>query len=114
MLAARLAGLLSLLDPAEALEVMMLHSVASNLTKGGLIQNWPFCEPHHSASMAALVGGGLRAKTGEISLENHGVLFIDELAEFSRIVLDLLRQSLEPGSVVVACANHHVTCLARF
>jgi len=67
MLAARLAGLLPPLNPAEALEVTMLHSVAGNLTEGGLIQNRPFREPHHSASMAALVGGGLRAKPGEIS-----------------------------------------------
>ncbi len=114
MLAARLAGLLPPLNPAEALEATMLHSVAGNLTEGGLIQNRPFREPHHSASMAALVGGGLRAKPGEISLANHGVLFLDELAEFSRVVLDSLRQPLETGSVVVARANHHVTYPVRF
>ena len=113
-LAARLAGLLPPLNPAEALEVTMLHSVAGNSTEGGLIQNRPFREPHHSASMAALVGGGLRAKPGEISLANHGVLFLDELAEFSRVVLGSLRQPLETGSVVVARANHHVTYPARF
>ena len=92
----------------------MLHSVSGNLAEGGLIQNRPFCEPHHSASMAALVGGGLRAKPGEISLANHGALFLDELAEFSRFVLDSLRQPLETGSVVVARANHHVSYPARF
>ena len=113
MLAARLAGLLPPLSPAEALEVTMLHSVVGNLAEGGLIRNRPFREPHHSASMAALVGGGLGAKPGEISLANHGVLFLDELAEFSRIVLDSLRQLLETGSVVVARANHHVTYPAR-
>jgi magnesium chelatase family protein len=94
MLAERLAGLLPPLSPAKAFEVTMLHSIAGNLTEGGLIQNRPFREPHHSASMAALVGGGLRAKPGEISLANHGVLFLDELAEFSRLVLDSLRQPL--------------------
>lgn len=92
----------------------MLHSVAGNLTEGGLIQNWPFREPHHSAFMAALVGGGLLAKLGEISLANHGVLLLDELAEFSRVVLDSLRQPFETGSVVVARANHYVTYPARF
>jgi magnesium chelatase family protein len=92
----------------------MLHSVAGNLAEGGLIQNRPFREPHHSASMAALVGGGLRSKSGEISLANHGFLFLDELAEFSRFVLDSLCQPLETGSVVVARANHHVTYPARF
>ena len=91
----------------------MLHSVAGNLTEGGLIQNSPFREPHHSASMGALVGGGLRAKPGEISSANHRVLFLDELAEFSRVVLDPLRQPLETGLVVVARANHHVTYPAR-
>jgi magnesium chelatase family protein len=114
MLAARLAGPLPPLSPAEALEVTMLHSVDGNLTEGGLIQNRPFREPHHSASMVALVGGGLRATPGEISMANHGVLFLDELAEFSRVVLDSLRQPLKTGSVVVARANHHVTYPARF
>jgi magnesium chelatase family protein len=92
----------------------MMHSVAGHLGDGGLIQNRPFREPHHSASMAALVGGGLRARPGEISLSHHGVLFLDELAEFSRVALDSLRQPLETGSVVVARANHHVTYPARF
>lgn len=92
----------------------MLHSVAGQLSAGGLIQQRPFREPHHSASMAALVGGGARAKPGEISLAHNGVLFLDELAEFSRPVLDALRQPLETGQVVVARANHHVTYPARF
>jgi magnesium chelatase family protein len=114
MPASRLAGLLLLLSLAEVLEVTMLHSVAGNLTEGGLIQNQPFREPHHFASMAALIGGGLCAKASEISLANHGVLFLDKLAEFSRVVLNPLRQPLETGSVVVARANHHVTYPARF
>jgi magnesium chelatase family protein len=114
MLAARLPGLLPALDAREALEVTMLHSVAGQLSAGGLIQQRPFREPHHSASMAALVGGGARAKPGEISLAHNGVLFLDELAEFSRPVLDALRQPLETGQVVVARANRHVTYPARF
>ena len=114
MRASRLAGLLLLLSLAEVPEVTMLHSVAGNLTEGGLIQNQPFREPHHFALMAALVGGGLCAKASEIPLANHGVLFLDKLAEFSRFVLDSLRQPLETGSGVVARANHHITYLARF
>jgi len=114
MLAARLAGLLPPLSAAEALQVTMLHSVAGQLADGGLIQDRPFREPHHSASMAALVGGGPRAWPGEISLAHNGVLFLDELAEFSRPVLDSLRQPLETGQVVVARANHNVTYPARF
>ena len=114
MLAARLAGLLPALSAAEALQVTMLHSVAGRLVDGGLIQARPFREPHHSASMAALVGGGPRARPGEISLAHNGVLFLDELAEFARPVLDSLRQPLETGQIVVARANHNVTYPARF
>ena len=114
MLAARLPGLLPPLTPREALDVTMLHSVAGTLPAGGLIQTRPFRDPHHSASMAALVGGGARARPGEISLAHGGVLFLDELAEFAKPVLDALRQPLETGQVVVARANHHVTYPARF
>ena len=114
MLAARLPGLLPPLSPREALDVTMLHSVAGTLPAGGLIQTRPFRDPHHSASMAALVGGGARARPGEISLAHGGVLFLDELAEFTKPVLDALRQPLETGHVVVARANHHVTYPARF
>jgi magnesium chelatase family protein len=114
MLAARLAGLLPPLTPSEALDVTMLHSVAGKLRNGGLIQTRPFRAPHYSASMAALVGGGMRAAPGEISLAHHGVLFLDELAEFTRPALDSLRQPLETAEVVVARANHHVTYPANF
>ena len=114
MLAARLPGLLPPLTPEQALQVTMIHSIAGQLSEGGLIKDRPFREPHHSASMAALVGGGQRAKPGEISLAHHGVLFLDELAEFSRVVLDSLRQPLETGRVVVARANNNYTYPAAF
>ena len=114
MLAARLPGLLPPLSPREALDVTMLHSIAGQLPAGGLIQTRPYRDPHHSASMAALVGGGARARPGEISLSHHEVLFLDELAEFSKSVLDALRQPLETGNIVVARANHHVTYPAEF
>ena len=102
MLAARLPGLLPDLSLREALDVTMLHSIAGQLPAGGLIQTRPYRDPHHSASMAALVGGGARAKPGEISLAHRGVLFLDELAEFAKPVLDALRQPLETGSIVAA------------
>jgi magnesium chelatase family protein len=113
MLAQRLPGLLPPLAAEELLEVSMLHSVAGLLERGRLTSNRPFRAPHHSASMAALVGGGLRAKPGEISLAHHGVLFLDELPEFSQQALDALRQPLESGQVLIARANHHVTYPAR-
>ncbi|MEZ5957657.1 MAG: YifB family Mg chelatase-like AAA ATPase [Hyphomonadaceae bacterium] len=113
MLAQRLPGLLPPLLPEELLEVSMLHSVAGLLERGRLTRTRPFRAPHHSASMAALVGGGLRAKPGEISLAHQGVLFLDELPEFSSQALDALRQPLETGQVLIARANHHVTYPAR-
>jgi magnesium chelatase family protein len=113
MLAQRLPGLLPPLSSEELLEVSMLHSVAGLLERGRLTRTRPFRAPHHSASMAALVGGGLRAKPGEISLSHHGVLFLDELPEFSQQALDALRQPLETGQVLIARANHHVTYPAR-
>jgi magnesium chelatase family protein len=113
MLAARLPGLLPPLDPAEALEVSMVHSIAGNLVDGRLMRRRPFRDPHHSASLAALTGGGLRAKPGEVSLAHLGVLFLDELPEFQRPALEALRQPLETGRVSVARANAHVTYPAR-
>ena len=114
MMAARLPGLLPPLSPAELLETSMVHSVAGLIAKGELTRARPFRTPHHSASMAALTGGGLRVKPGEVSLAHNGVLFLDELPEFSAQALDSLRQPLETGEVVVARANAHVRYPARF
>jgi len=114
MLAQRLPGLLPPLAPAEMLDVSMVRSVAGLLEEGRLTRERPFRAPHHSASMAAMVGGGVRAKPGEASLAHHGVLFLDELPEFSPQVLDSLRQPLETGDVLIARANHHVRYPARF
>jgi magnesium chelatase family protein len=113
LLAACLPGILPPLDAGEALEVSMVQSVAGTLTEGRLTRARPFRNPHHSASMAALTGGGLRVKPGEVSLAHLGVLFLDELPEFQRAVLDSLRQPLESGTVSVARANAHVTFPAR-
>jgi magnesium chelatase family protein len=114
MLAARLPGLLPPLDPVEALEVSMIHSVAGQLDGGKITRTRPFRDPHHSASLPALIGGGLRARPGEVSLAHLGVLFLDELPEFNRQALESLRQPVEAGRAVVARANHHVTYPARF
>jgi magnesium chelatase family protein len=114
MLAARLPSILPPLSPAELLEVSMIASVAGELDGGALTNRRPFRAPHHSASMAALVGGGLRAKPGEISLAHNGVLFLDELPEFDGRVLDSLRQPLETGEVAISRANHRVTYPSRF
>ena len=113
LLAACLPGILPDLTPAEALEVSMVASVAGELRDGRMVRARPFRSPHHSASMAALVGGGLKVRPGEVSLAHLGVLFLDELPEFTRNVLDSLRQPLETGTVSVARANAHVTFPAR-
>ncbi len=114
MLAQRMPGLLPPLDARELLETSMVHSVAGLLARGRLSRVRPFRAPHHSASMAALVGGGARAKPGEASLATNGVLFLDELPEFSPQALDSLRQPLETGDITVARAARHVTYPARF
>lgn len=113
LLAACLPGILPELTPAEALEVSMVASVAGALEDGRISRARPFRAPHHSASMAALTGGGLKVRPGEVSLAHLGVLFLDELPEFQRAVLDSLRQPLEAGQVTVARANAHVTFPAR-
>ncbi len=114
MLAQRLPGILPPLTPAEALEVSMIHSVAGLLADGRINQARPFRDPHHSATLPALVGGGTGAKPGEVSLAHRGVLFLDELPEFQRAALEALRQPIETGCAVIARANHHVTYPARF
>lgn len=114
MLAARLPGILPPLSAAEALETSMIHSLAGLLTEGGISRERPFREPHHTASMAAIIGGGRGAKPGEISLAHNGVLFLDEFPEFPRMVLDTLRQPIETGSVMVARANAHIRYPCRF
>lgn len=114
LLASCLPSILPPLAPEEALEVSMVASVAGTLEQGRLSRVRPFRSPHHSASMAALVGGGLKVKPGEVSLAHLGVLFLDELPEFQRAVLDSLRQPIEAGEVSVARANAHVTFPARF
>ncbi|MBM9595262.1 YifB family Mg chelatase-like AAA ATPase [Roseitranquillus sediminis] len=114
MLAARLPGLLPPLSAAEALETSMIHSLAGQLEAGGISRTRPFCEPHHTASMAAIIGGGKGAKPGQISLAHNGVLFMDEFPEFSRQVLETLRQPIETGEVVVARAAAHIRYPCRF
>lgn len=114
MLAARLPGILPPLTARELLDVSMVHSVAGLLERGQLSGTRPFREPHHSASMAAMVGGGMKAKPGEASLAHRGVLFLDELPEFTPQVLDSLRQPLETGEITVARANAHIKYPARF
>ncbi|GAA3844565.1 YifB family Mg chelatase-like AAA ATPase [[Pseudomonas] carboxydohydrogena] len=114
MLAARLPSILPPLSPSELLEISMIASVAGQIDGGALTSKRPFRAPHHSASMAALTGGGMRARPGEISLAHHGVLFLDELPEFDARVLDSLRQPLENGEVSVSRANHRLTYPARF
>lgn len=113
MLAARLPSIMPALSPEEMLEVSMVHSLAGELMGGKLCTERPFRSPHHSASMPALVGGGSRPKPGEASLAHHGVLFLDELPEFTPNVLDALRQPLETGEIIVARANHRIQYPAR-
>ena len=114
MLAARAPGLLPPLDAEELLEVSMIQSVAGLLDRGRLSRTRPFRAPHHSASMAAMVGGGVRVRPGEASLAHHGVLFLDELPEFHPQVIDSLRQPLETGEIAVARANARITYPAQF
>jgi len=114
MMASRMPGILPVLDAGEALETSMIHSLAGLLTEGGISKTRPFRDPHHTASMAAIVGGGRGAKPGEISLAHNGVLFLDELPEFSRQVLETLRQPVENGTVMISRANAHVKYPCKF
>jgi magnesium chelatase family protein len=113
MLAARLPSILPPLTPEEMLEVSMVHSLAGELLGGKIATRRPFRAPHHSASMAALVGGGSKPRPGEVSLAHLGVLFLDELPEFLPNVLDALRQPLEAGETVIARANHRIAYPSR-
>ncbi len=113
MLAQRLPSILPPLSPRELLEVSMIASIAGELGGGKLTDRRPFRSPHHSASMAAMVGGGLRVRPGEASLAHNGVLFLDEFPEFSPQALDALRQPLESGECMIARANTRVTYPAR-
>lgn len=114
MLAARMAGIMPPLTPTEALETSMIHSLSGLLSEGGISRSRPFRDPHHTASMAAIIGGGRGAKPGEVSLAHNGVLFMDEFPEYARNTLETLRQPIETGSVVVARANAHVRYPCRF
>ena len=114
MLATRLPGILPPLMPVEALETSVIHSVAGHLSGGGISRSAPFCQPHHTASMAAMVGGGRNARPGQASLAHNGVLFLDELPEFERRVIDALREPIETGEIHVSRANAHIRYPARF
>ncbi len=114
MLASRLPWILPPMDAAKMLEVSTIASVAGELRSCGLTTVRPFRAPHHSASQAALVGGGHRALPGEMVLAHNGVLFLDELPEFQPRALEALRQPMESGEAVIARANHHVSYPARF
>lgn len=114
MLSKRIPGILPPMTPVEALETSMIHSLAGVLEDGGINRTRPFQEPHHTASTAAIIGGGRTAKPGQISLAHNGVLFLDEFPEFPRSVLETLRQPIETGEVMVARANAHVKYPCRF
>jgi len=114
MLASRLIGILPPLELTEILEVNMIASMSDKIVDGKLITNRPYREVHHSCSMPAMVGGGVKAKPGEVSLAHRGVLFLDELAEFPRQVLDSLRQPLESGIINISRVNSHITYPANF
>ncbi|AXI43493.1 YifB family Mg chelatase-like AAA ATPase [Sulfitobacter sp. SK011] len=114
MLAARLPSILPPLTASEALSTSMIHSLAGLLDEGGISRARPFREPHHTASMAAIIGGGRQAKPGEVSLAHNGVLFMDEFPEFPRAVLETLRQPIETGEVMIARANAHVKYPCKF
>lgn len=114
MIAQRLSTIMPPPSSKDMLEISMVHSIAGMLPTSGIMNNKPFRDPHHTASAVALCGGGIKAKPGEMSLAHKGILFLDELPEFPRQVLETLRQPLETGSITVSRANHHVTYPAKF
>ncbi len=114
MLAKRLPSILPPMSLGEALETTKIHSVLGRVKEKGLVHSRPFRAPHHTISDVALVGGGQYPQPGEISLAHNGVLFLDELPEFSRQVLEVLREPLESRHIVISRANNHVTYPAGF
>ncbi len=115
LLSKALANILPPLTLKEAMELTKLYSAAGYLSKSfPLVLNRPFRAPHHTASVASIVGGGAFPKPGEISLAHKGVLFLDELPEFNRLVLESLRQPLEEGKVTIARVEDSLTFPARF
>jgi magnesium chelatase family protein len=114
MMARRLPTLMPDLTPTEALETSMVQSLAGTLKDGGISRSRPFRDPHHTASMVAIAGGGRDAAPGEVSLAHNGVLFMDEFPEYGRQVLETLRQPIETGEIAVARANAHVRYPCRF
>ena len=114
MLAKRLPSILPPMTTTEALETTKIHSVAGRMKGGGIIRSRPFRAPHHTISDVALVGGGTYPQPGEISLAHHGVLFLDELPEFKRGVLEVMRQPLEDREVTIARAKFTITYPASF
>lgn len=114
MLAARMTSIMPDLDRHQILQVSRIYSLSGLLKDGQLVTRPPFRDPHHSLSLPALAGGGARARPGEVSLAQHGILFLDELPEFSRACLEALRQPIETGTITVARAAHHVTYPAHF
>lgn len=114
MLAQRILGILPDLTSKEILDINIINSISGGLINGELISERPFLDSHHSCSMVAMVGGGSKPKPGQISLAHNGILFLDELPEFSRQVLDSLRQPLETGKISIARANQNITYPADF
>jgi magnesium chelatase family protein len=114
MLARRFAGILPPLSSARAIETTMIYSIVGLLSNGGLITRAPFRAPHHSASDAGLIGGGGVPRPGEVTLAHNGILFLDELPEFRRHVLETLREPLEEGAITISRARSAVTFPARF
>ena len=114
MLANALGGILPRVTPKEALEISLIYSVAGELKGKSIATERPYRSPHHSASMPSLVGGGSKARPGEITLAHNGILFLDELAEFNKVILDSLRQPLETGTINISRVNSHVSYPANF
>ena len=114
MLASRLPTIMPEMTPGEILETSIIYSIAGKLNNQSLISNRPFRSIHHTASAVALAGGGSDAKPGEISLAHNGVLFLDELPEFNRATLEILRQPMESGKIVISRAKKNATYPAHF